>query len=35
MAHDYMLALVHDDNTNYIDWCNELDVYMGRIDRAT
>ena len=30
LAHDYKLApvLVLDDNTNYIDWCKELDVWV-------
>ena len=28
MAHDYKLASVLDDNTNYIDWCKELDVWV-------
>ena len=28
MAHDYMLAPVLHDNTNYIDWCKELDVWV-------
>ena len=29
MAHDYKLAPVLDDSTNYIDWCKELDVWVG------
>ena len=28
MAHDYKLAPVLDDRTNYIDWCKELDVWV-------
>ena len=28
MVHDYKLAPVTDDNTNYIDWCKELDVWV-------
>ena len=28
MAHDYKLAQVLDDRTNYIDWCKELDVWV-------
>ena len=28
IAHDYKLAPVLDDNTNYIDWCKELDVWV-------
>ena len=28
MAHDYKLALVLDDNRNYIDQCKELDVWV-------
>ena len=28
MAHDNKLAPVLDDNTNYIDWCKELDVWV-------
>ena len=28
MAHDYKLAPVLNDNTNYIDWCKELDVWV-------
>ena len=28
MAHYYKLAPVLDDNTNYIDWCKELDVWV-------
>ena len=28
MAHDHKLAPVLDDNTNYIDWCKELDVQV-------
>ena len=28
MAHDNKLASVLDDNTNYIDWCKELDVWV-------
>ena len=27
-AHDYKLAPVIDDSTNYIDWCKELDVWV-------
>ena len=27
MVHDYKLARVLDDSTNYIDWCKELDVW--------
>ena len=29
MAHDYKLAPVLDDSTNYIDWYKELDVWVG------
>ena len=29
MAHDCKLAPVLDDSTNYIDWCKELDVWVG------
>ena len=29
MAEDYKLAPVLDDGTNYIDWCKELDVWVG------
>ena len=29
MAQDYKLAPVLDDSTNYIDWCKELDVWVG------
>ena len=32
MAHDYKLALVLDDNRNYIDWCKELDVWVERTE---
>ena len=28
MAHDYELAQVLDDNANYVDWCQELDVWV-------
>ena len=28
MAHDYNLAPVLDDNTNYIDWCKKLNVWV-------
>ena len=28
MVHDYKLAPVTDDNTNYIDWCKELDLWV-------
>ena len=28
MAHDYKLAPVLDDSTNYIDWCKELDAWI-------
>ena len=28
MAHNYKLAPVFDDSTNYTDWCNELDVWI-------
>ena len=28
MAHDYKLAPVLDDRTNYIDWCKELHVWV-------
>ena len=28
MAHDYNLAPVPDDNTNYIDWCKKLNVWV-------
>ena len=28
MAHDYYLAPVLDDNTNYIDWCKKLNVWV-------
>ena len=28
MAHNYKLAPVLDDNTNYIDCCKELDVWV-------
>ena len=28
IARDYKLAPVLDDNTNYIDWCKELDVWV-------
>ena len=28
MAHDYKLTSVLDDNTNHIDWCKELDVWV-------
>ena len=29
MAEDYKLAPVLDHSTNYIDWCKELDVWVG------
>ena len=28
MAYDYKFAPVLDDNTNSIDWCKELDVWV-------
>ena len=28
MTHDYKLAPVLDNNTNYIDWCKDLDVWV-------
>ena len=28
MAHDHKLAPVLDNNTNYIDWCKQLDVWV-------
>ena len=28
MAHYYKLAPVLDDNTNYIGWCRELNVWV-------
>ena len=28
MAHDYKLAPVLHDNTNYIDWCEKLNVWV-------
>ena len=28
MAHEHKLAPILDDNTNSIDWCKELDVWV-------
>ena len=28
MAHEHMLDSALDDNTNYIGWCKELDVWV-------
>ena len=34
MAHNYKLAPVLDDSTNYIDWCKELDVWIELTELA-
>ena len=34
MAHDYKLAPVLDDTTNYIDWCKKLDVWVELTELA-
>ena len=34
MTHDYKLAPVLDDSTNYTDWCKELDVWVKLTELA-